>query len=278
VNRVDIESGEDPRIEPYRDLKDRELRRRMGLFVVEGRGNLRCLLERSAHRPRSVLVNPAALESLYELLGALPADVPIYVARPPVLESIVGFDLHRGCLAVCDLPEETSLEALLESPALQSPDAMVVLVEGLTDLDNLGGVFRNALSFGAAAVLLSPGCCDPLYRKAIRTSMGATLCVPFARAEAWPEAAFAILTGAGFEVVALDPGGDALLPGSAATGGRVALLLGTEGAGISAEALAAATRRVRIDMAPGVDSLNVATASGIAMHHFFHGEDEIGER
>jgi tRNA G18 (ribose-2'-O)-methylase SpoU len=147
-------------------------------------------------------------------------------------------------------------------------------LEQITSPDNVGGLFRNALAFGARGVLLCPRTCDPLYRKAIRVSMGASLLVPFARCSEWP-APLKLLREAGYRVVALHPGEDASpIATATAASERLVLLLGTEGGGLSESALAQADERVRIPMAPGVDSLNVATASGIALHHFTAGAAE----
>ena len=274
MQAIEIESPDDPRIAGYRDMKDRELRRELGLFVVEGRINVRCLIERSPYRPISVLASRTAFAALRAALARLDADTPVYLADRAVLRELVGFDLHRGCLALCEQPGPTDLGELLAFGGPPGRDSLLVVLEGLSNHDNVGGVFRNAMAFGVDAVLLCPRCCDPLYRKAIRTSMGATLCVPFGRAGSWPEQPLVALARAGYSLVALDPAGRAI--GPVRPGGpalplprRAALLLGTEGAGITSEALALADLHLRIDMAAGMDSLNVATASGIALHHFF---------
>ncbi len=273
---IQIESRDDPRIEGYRDLKEVAVRQRRGLFVVEGRGTLRCLVERSSYRPRSVLVNPAAFDAMQGVLARLDEETPVYRATRSVLHEVAGFDVHRGCLALAEPAEPVALDRFLAARGAPARDSLIVVLEGLTNLDNVGGVFRNAMAFGVDGVLLCPRCCDPLYRKAIRTSMGATLCVPFTRALSWPEGPLAALREAGYSLVALDPAGQAL--DDRRTGGsraalprRAALLFGTEGVGISPEALAMVDLRLRIDMAAGMDSLNVATASGIALHRFFDG-------
>ncbi|MBW2383297.1 MAG: RNA methyltransferase [Deltaproteobacteria bacterium] len=269
LSPIPIDALDDPRVEGYADLKDRNLRKREGLFVVEGRVNLRCLIERSPHRPLSLLVSPAAHAALADVLEMLGKEVPVYLASHEVLKGLVGFKLHRGCLALCARPDEPSLEQLVAAaPAAPAPSLLVVLEE-LTNHDNVGGVFRNAMAFGADAVVLCPRTCDPLYRKAIRTSMGGTLCVEFARAADWPGDALTPLRAAGYQLVALDPGGERLESGDVPLPPRTALILGTEGAGLSDAVLEAADIRLRIDMASEVDSLNVATAAAIAMHHFF---------
>jgi len=165
------------------------------------------------------------------------------------------------------MAESTALDALLCEGRGSSERSVVLLLEGLTDLDNVGGIFRNAMGLGGRAVLLCPRSVDPLYRKAIRTSMGATLVVPFARTNDLC-ALLDSLRAVGFEVLALDPAREGVCVDELVAGeiGPAALLVGTEGEGLSSEALARVDRRVRIDMEPGVDSLNVSVAAGIALH------------
>lgn len=278
---IEIEDFDDPRVAGYRDLKDRALRQRQGLFVVEGRVNLRWMLEASPHRPLSILVSAAALEALGALLAEVDEDVPIYVGQNEVLAKLVGYRFHRGCLALAERPAERNIEDLLGAvPSAQGPSRVLVL-EGLSNHDNVGGIFRNAMAFGADAVVLCPRCCDPLYRKAIRTSMGGALSIPFARAQGWPDAPLAALRAAGYALLALHPAGDpiesVLVPGNAGPArGRAALILGTEGVGLSDAVLGQVDHRLRIGMAPGVDSLNVSTATGIALHHLFLGSGADG--
>jgi tRNA G18 (ribose-2'-O)-methylase SpoU len=261
-----IDDLSDPRVADYRSLKDGDRLRRRGLFMTEGRLNVQCLIERSRFRVRSVLVTPGILEALGSVFEKLAASSPVYVAAQGILNGVVGFDLHRGCLAVGECDEPVFPEQVM--PRGRAPSLLVAL-EALTNHDNTGGVFRNAMAFGADAVLLCPRCSDPLYRKAIRVSMGASLCVPFARFRSWP-AGLAELRSVGYAVVALHPRAEAVelgeLAESARMPERVVLLLGTEGAGISREALELADLQVRVAMVPGVDSLNVATASGIALY------------
>jgi tRNA G18 (ribose-2'-O)-methylase SpoU len=256
----------DPRIAGYRSVPDPELLRRRGVFVAEGRLVVRTLLTSSRFQALSVLVTETARRSLESVLAPRIETLPVYVADRSLLAEIVGFNVHRGCLALGARPAETPVADVLAS----LPDgALVVVLEGVGNADNVGGVFRNALAFGADAVLLGPGCCDPLYRKAIRVSIGGTLRMRFATIPGWPDGLKEV-RGAGFTLAALTP--DAHGEDIAAFSrrfdrrGRLAILLGAEGAGLSPEAKAAADARVRIPMAPGVDSLNVATASGIALH------------
>lgn len=268
MRAVPVHDLTDPRVALYRNLKDRDLRATSDAFIVEGRENLACLLARSPHTPDSLLLSPRAHRTLGPLLERLPPRVPVYVAERAVLAGIVGFDMYRGVLALCRREREPDFAEVFPPLAARGADALVVVLEGLTNHDNVGGVFRNAEAFGADAVLLCPRVCDPLYRKAIRTSMGATLCVPTVRARRWPDA-LTDLRDLGFRLAALHPAlGSQLLPGAddALWDGPLALLVGTEGPGLTREALALCERSLRIPMAPGIDSINVATACAIALH------------
>ena len=233
--------------------------------MAEGRLVVRRVLEDPQYRVRSLLLTEAARVSLEHVLERAAAHVPAHIVSLEAMRDITGFNIHRGCLALVERPAPSDPAALVSRLGRAT---LVVALEEVANADNVGGVFRNALAFGAGAVLLSPGCCDPLYRKAIRTSMAATLRVPFARIERWPDGLDA-LRAAGFAIVALTPAEDARDIGAFAADprrpARVALVVGTEGAGLSGAAEAMAVARVRIPMAPGVDSLNLATATGIAL-------------
>ncbi len=264
-----VDDPSDPRIGDFVGLNDPDLRRLReqgagaagGFFVAEGVLVIRQLLQ-SPYRLRSLLVTERGLRALDAELGAV--DVPVYVAPQPVLDAICGFHFHRGALASADrrpLPDLARAAADAE---------LALVVEGVNDQENLGALFRNAAAFGAGAVVLDPTCADPLYRRSIRVSMGHVLRTPFTRAQDWP-GALVRLRALGFEVLALTPSPEAedvraVEPRAGAVARRRALLVGAEGPGLSARALAASDRLVRIAMAPGVDSLNVATAAAIALH------------
>lgn len=260
-----ITNPDDPRIEPYRAVRERDLVGRDRRFVAEGEVVLRLLARRGRFGLESVLICDKRIASLDDLVEQLPSDCPVYVASQTVMDAIVGFPIHRGVLAIGLRGEEQDAEALLaETPE----NALVVACIGIANHDNIGGIFRNAAAFGASAVLLDGGSCDPLYRKAIRVSVGAALTVPFARI-AEPAALIETLARQGFTTIALSPGAPETLDEiageiSAATG-RVALLLGAEGPGLPAEVLAK-VRGARIPMAGDFDSLNVATTSGVALY------------
>ncbi|MBL9031942.1 MAG: RNA methyltransferase [Phycisphaerae bacterium] len=280
---VPIDSPADPRVADYANLRDRQLAARAGLgdrpgvFLAEGELVVRTLID-SGRRVRSVLITPTRLESMRDAIDRLPAEVPVYLAGPGVMDGVVGFHIHRGVLAAGDRwPEPTLAEVLARA-------TRVLVLEGLANHDNVGGLFRVAAALGGveataqdggassersrhrAAVVLSPGTCDPLYRKAIRVSMGSALRVPFATATPWP-AVLADVRRAGFRLVALTPGAGAVpIERLDPSGPRVAVMLGAEGPGLSAEAMAMADVRVRIPIDPSVDSLNVVTAGAIALH------------
>ena len=291
VSAVGIADVADRRLDPYRQLNDPARRATFeageGIFVVEGRLALEQLVG-SPYPVASVLVAAPRLEALAPLLAGLDPATPIYTATREVMASTVGFDIHRGVAAVGRRIPPADPGALLAGS-----DAVLVL-EGVNDHENLGALFRNARALGAGAVLLDPTCADPLYRRSIRVSLGHVLRTPFARLDGWPSS-LSHLRAAGFAVVALtpdrsatpiealgdrnvvsaadarvdEPGAAALRAGGAGGNrgrGKVALLVGAEGPGLTAAALAAADVRARIPMAPGVDSLNVATAAAIALH------------
>ena len=360
----EIHSLDDPRVADYRDVKDADLLEKSNLFMTEGRLGVRRLIADSRFRARSVFVTKAALLGLSDVFTELGDETRIYLASQKLLGEVVGYNMHRGCLAAAERGAPLSADEILAriSPHPSTADAhlrtltrgtqgrcgraesrrraerggpgfaragttrpgvrlldvptgtppggalrkeseypeisrqsanlnalatrrgekgglarcatgrrLLVVLEDVTNPDNVGSVFRNARAFGADGVFLTPRCTDPLYRKAVRVSMGGTLQLPFAQVESCARA-FEALRTAGFAVVAFTPEPAAQPLEEAALHlactERVALAFGTEEAGLSAAALAAADVRARIAMAPGVDSLNVATASGIALHRF----------
>jgi tRNA G18 (ribose-2'-O)-methylase SpoU len=260
---IRIDDGHDVRLADYAGVREPALLRQRGLLIAEGRFVVRRLLESGRMRVRSLLLNDAAFNALGDRLESSGLSGDVYVASPDVITAATGFNMHRGCLAVAERPDELSIEAVLPS------SEFVAVLERVVDPDNVGSVFRCAEAFGVDAVLLSPGCCDPFYRKAIRTSSGAALMVPAVAASPWPSA-LDQLRASGFVIAATTPDEDAMdvgaFVGTSGARGRVAVLLGTEGHGLSAEALARADVRVRIPMSGGLDSLNIATAAGIVLH------------
>ncbi len=251
----------DPRIEAYRDIRERDLVGRDKLFVAEGKVVLAMLLASAIYRPTSLLIAEHRLGNLKPLLTQVPDDVPVYAAAQPVLDGIAGFPIHRGILALGRRVHAPSADALLGSLPTR---ADILLLSGIGNHDNMGGIFRNAAAFGTSAILLDATCCDPLYRKAIRVSVGAALLVPFASIGE-DEDPIALLKRHDFAPIALTPAGATTLSTYRPLA-RNAVLLGAEGPGLPAALIARATS-VRIPMATGFDSLNVATTSGIVLHH-----------
>lgn len=259
-----IDHLDDPRVASYAHVGDHEWLRAHGLFVAEGRLVVERLIDERRFAVQSILLTDAAHASLGDAIANLQA--PIYVCSQQVLNTITGFDFHRGCLALARRGDP-----LVPAESLASA-RLVVAIEGVANPDNVGGIFRNALALGADGVILDPTTGDPLYRKAIRTSMGATLRVPFARMEDWPHG-LARFREAGFTIVALTPATDATDINAFAASrapGPLMLLAGHEGHGLTDAAMAASNVRCRIPVQPRSDSLNVAVAVGIALAMLAH--------
>jgi tRNA G18 (ribose-2'-O)-methylase SpoU len=247
----------DPRLGDYLELRDPVARaRREGdeLFIAEGLVAMSRLFL-SRHRVRSVLVSERKVHRLAEL-GSL-TDAPVYVATPDVIESVVGFDFHRGALAAADRSPLPALEELLATS-----DRLAVLV-GLNDPENLGAIARSARALGVDGLVLDPQCADPYYRRVVRVSMGEILLLPVCRAQTWP-GDLTRIADAGFETWAMTPAADAESIWDCSTAGRVAVVLGAEGPGLVAATIEGCTRRVRIPITPNVDSLNVGHAAAVA--------------
>ncbi|MBJ7447867.1 MAG: RNA methyltransferase [Brevundimonas sp.] len=259
---IRIEDPADPRVSGFLDIRERDLTGRQGLFVAEGEVVLNVLTSpQSLCRPVSLLIDSKRVEALGPIVARLDDDVPVFVAEQTVLDRIAGLHLHRGILALGRKPEPVDLPNALEA---MGSDAVVLMACGIGNHDNMGGLFRNAAAFGTAAVLLDRTCCDPFYRKAIRVSVGAVLRTPMVTGLDAGEAV-AALKAAGFEVLAMTGGASEALS-EVRRAGRMALVVGAEGPGLPDEVIARC-RPVGIRMAAGFDSLNVATAAGIALHH-----------
>ncbi len=257
-----IDDPTDPRVAPYLSIRERDLAGRHGRFIAEGKVVLNVLFSSARFAPESVLVLENRLPGLAETLKKAPPDLPVYAASQDVMDAIAGFHIHRGILAVGrKLPPELPETLASALPA----QALVLVLVGLANHDNVGAIFRNAAAFGVDAIFLDQACCDPLYRKAIRVSVGAALKVPFASGTDAASLAD-MLDKLGFAQLALSPAGAADLR-DLARPERLALFLGTEGEGLP-ESLLSRLCTARIGMAPGFDSLNVAAASAIALHHF----------
>lgn len=263
--RIDIRDAADPRLADYRDLTDVALRRtlepRGGLYIAESEKVLARALA-AGHAPRSVLTQQKWVDQLTPMMAAHP-DVPVYVVEAESAERLTGYAVHRGVLAAMHRPPLAPVSAVLRDAH------RVVVLEDIVDHTNVGAIFRACAGLGADAVLVSPRCADPLYRRSVRVSMGTVFQVPWTRFDSWT-ALREELHAAGFllAALALDEAAvslDAFVPGE-----RVALMLGAEGDGLSSSALRAADQVVTIPMAGGVDSLNVAAASAVALWALAH--------
>lgn len=265
---------DDVRLADYRDVPDPERLRQGEVFVAEGRQVVRLLLTKSPYRTRSVLVTDAGLAALSDAIEPRLETLSVFVVGAGLIEALTGFNIHRGCLAIGERPSCHPIDGTLDSFSANAATSAatgsrLVVLEQIANADNVGGIFRNASAFGCEAVVLGPRCCDPLYRKAIRVSAGAALRVPFAHADDWPND-LERLRQKGFVLAGLTPRSDGEDIGTfaATLDGRrsVAVLVGAEGDGLSEAALSRCDVWLRIPMAPDVDSLNVATATGIALH------------
>ena len=259
---VRIEDPADPRLDDYVGLTDMELRKRSeparGLFIAEGDKVIRRALD-SGHPMRSILLSDKWLPLMTPVIEQ--AGATAFIAEPAVLEQVTGFHVHRGALAAMGRRPLPDPAAVLERAR------RIVVLEGVNNHTNVGAIFRGAAGLGMDAVLLAPDCADPLYRRSVRVSMGTVFAVPWTKLEPWPEA-LGLLERHGYRRIALTPAPDAVdlralrLP----TGQKAALFLGSEGEGLSSRAFAACDLKVRIPMAAGVDSLNVAAAAAVACY------------
>lgn len=255
----------DPRLADYVGLTDVALRRRLeperGLYLAESEKVIRRALS-VGHRPRSFLMASRWLTDLADVVAAAERDgLPVFVGEHPVIEELTGFHLHRGALAAMHRPTLPTVEQVVAGAR------RVVVLEDIVDHTNVGAIMRSCAALGVDAVLVTPRCADPLYRRAIRVSMGTVFQVPWTRIDPWP-GGVELLRSAGFTVaaLALDERSISLDELAADPPPRLALVLGTEGDGLSPRTLAAADAVVRIPMAGEVDSLNVAAASAVAMY------------
>lgn len=256
-----VSNADDQRLSDYRAVSRPSLAVERGIYVAEGRFVVERAIATQPTAVRSLLLNPAARVALEPSLSRLPVTTPVYVADAGLFEALTGFDMHRGCLAIVDRPPDLTVSEISASARL------LVGLERCGNTDNMGGVFRNAAAFGVDGIVLSPGCCDPLYRKAVRTSMGAVMTVPWAQSTDWLDV-LDELRDRGVVLVALTPQLSALTLDEFTAmprGRRLALLVGSEGEGLSVEALARANYRVRIPTTRVVDSLNLAVSTGIAL-------------
>lgn len=259
---ITIDDPDDPRLHDYVSLTDVELRRRRepaeGLFIAEGEKVIR-RARLAGYRMRSMLLSAKWVDVMRDVIDEVPA--PVYAVSPELAEQVTGYHVHRGALA------SMGRKPLPEADDLLGTARRIVVMESVNDHTNIGAIFRSAAALGMDAVLLSPDCADPLYRRSVKVSMGAVFSVPYARLDSWPRD-LETVREAGFKLLALTPADKATDIDEAAPHRleRVALLLGAEGDGLSTQALVAADEWVRIPMAHGVDSLNVGAAAAVAFY------------
>ncbi|MCW2871083.1 RNA methyltransferase [Actinacidiphila oryziradicis] len=259
---ITIDDPDDPRLHDYVSLTDVELRRRRepaeGLFIAEGEKVIR-RARHAGYRMRSMLLSAKWVDVMRDVIDEVPA--PVYAVSPELAERVTGYHVHRGALASMQRKPLPGGDELLVGAR------RVVIMESVNDHTNIGAIFRSAAALGMDAVLLSPDCADPLYRRSVKVSMGAVFSVPYARLQSWPRDLESVRE-AGFKLLALTPDEKAADIDEAAPHRleRVALMLGAEGDGLSTRALVAADEWVRIPMAHGVDSLNVGAAAAVAFY------------
>ena len=264
---ITVDDPADPRLADYTDLTDVALRSRRepaeGLYMAESAEVIGRALD-AGHRPRSVLMEDRWVEPLTELIGraqeAAGGDLPVYVGTPSVVHGITGFRMHRGALAAMHRPAPVDLDRLLAAPGRRR----VVVLEDIVDHTNVGAIIRSVAALGADAVLVTPRCADPLYRRSVRVSMGTVFQVPWSRIDPWP-GGVERLRDHGYVVAALALARGAVSLDDFQPPERLALVLGTEGHGLAAATVAAADMALRIPMSGGVDSLNVAAAAAVAL-------------
>ena len=261
AERIEVESADDPRLADYRDLRDVELRKHLeaehGLFLAEGEKVVRRAVE-AGHRPRSFLMAPRWLDGLADVLDA--SEAPCFVVSEQLAEEVTGFHVHRGALASLERRPLPTLDDVLDGAR------SVLVLEEIVDHTNVGAIFRSGAALGFDAVLLAPRCADPLYRRSVKVAMGAVFALPWTRLPDWHDA-LAELDRRGFTTVALTLADDAVPVEDAVAGvDRLALVLGSEGHGLSARWERSAARRATIPMAAGIDSLNVAAATAVACY------------
>lgn len=263
-----IDNAHDVRLAPFADIRERELAARTGLFVGETLVVLEAMLRRPASI-RAVLASARMLERTRGMLDAARCEAPLYTASDEVLAELTGVDLHRGVLA---LGERAPFEPVApEDYAPRTVPRTVLVAEDITNIDNIGQLFRIAAAFAVDAVVLSPSCHDPLYRKSLRVSTGNALKVPVIRTRRWPEDLEALCTRFDWTLIATAIQSSVPLR-SVEPPDRVAIVVGHESNGVSAAVRARAAHVVRIPMAAGVDSLNVAVSAAIALDHFSRGD------
>lgn len=257
--QIQIDNPDDERLAPYRDIRERDLVKNKRHFIAEGKTVLQVLVGQSRFTLKSLLILENRLAGLKDLIQQVPDETPIYVVSQNVIDNVAGFPMHRGILAIGEAPEQ-----IQQLPQNTNDWKRVAVLAGLSNHDNVGSIFRNAAAFGVDAVLIDQQTCDPLYRKAIRVSVGGVFKVPYFRFETLSDVSD-FLNMNDFEVIALSPNGDISLSNWMPQQ-KSAIILGTEGQGLPKSALNT-LKTVKVEMSDNFDSLNVATTSGIVLHH-----------
>ena len=271
VQRIEITDLADPRVDVFRNVRDADMRGRDGLFMAESELVLRRLV-RMPDRLHSILLSHEKYCKLAPALESLPANVPVFVTSLKLMHEIAAFHIHRGVLAAgVRLPaERMTLEAALghfRPPAEPgAKGAVIIACEGVTNVDNMGAIFRNAAAFGVAGIVLDPTSCDPLYRKAIRVSMGHALSIPYAVSSNWPSDLLRLKREWGMTIIGAESHPHAVPPWKVPKADRIAIVLGSEGDGLSERTLGVCDAVCEIPMAPGVPSINVAVASAVMLY------------
>lgn len=267
---IKINEADDPRIKEYRNIRDRDLRgvhSRPGLFIGEAPLIVQAMLEVPG-MTRSVFVSESQAGRMQAMIrSSASPETPLLVAGPDVMNEIAGFDLHRGVLASGNRPDPTiqALDRIMPPP---DQPASILLCDGINNIDNIGLLFRNAAAFGVDAVILSPDCHDPLYRKSLRVSIGHALRIPFHRSENWSETLETLRGQHRIELIGTSIDTGAVDLDSLAEPDRVGLLVGSEFEGLGDVSINACSHLVRIPMTPGIDSLNVGVAAAVCLHKF----------
>ena len=260
---IPITHANDPRINAFKNIRERDLLRENGLFIAEGKSVLNVLAQQTRFEIVSLFILENRLNGLSEVIKQLHIDIPIYIASRSIIDEIAGFPMHRGVLALASQPKNISS---LPSHETSHNWTRIVALSHIANHDNIGAIFRNAAAFNADAVLLDKQSCNPLYRKAIRVSVGGIFKVPY---YIFPDTETILfwLKNKEFEIAALSPSGSQKLH-KWTPKKRTAILLGAEGQGLNNKILSS-HKTIQIDMREDFDSLNVATATGIALHHLF---------
>lgn len=269
---IEITSFDDPRVDVYRNVRDADLRGRDDLFMAESELVLRRLMKTAPHRLHSMLLSREKFQRMRDAVATLPQSVTVYVADLKLIHEIAAFHIHRGCLAAGfrPKPEELSLYAVM-NPLRQCQKLCLLLAEGITNVDNMGGLFRNAAAFGVDAIVLDATSCDPLYRKAIRVSMGHVLSIPYAVSQDWPGDLQRLKREWGVTLIAAELTANAQPLWNIPKADRLALIFGSEGHGLSQATLELCDATCAIPMIATVPSLNVAVASAVFLYEVHRG-------